>query len=182
MTASARRGPAYCRQLPDAPFVDTRFVHVPTPVVPPLDLARLNDAGSAQNLQPIPRPPSTAASGPKLFHDTSASPPGMNPLQMNLAATLLREEHNRPAAPATTTIARDDANLERKKNTEQMTPAPLTSFQEPGLIHPKPPDVPVPKSERDSHGMGLKHESLSARLARLAAGGNSRRVVPIELV
>lgn len=175
MTASARRGPAYSRQLSDAPFVDTRFIHVQTPVVPTLDLTRLNDAGNAQNLQPIPRPPSIVAPGGKLpFHDTSAFPPEVNPMQVNLAA-MRPEEHNRPADLATT-------NLERQQIPKRRNPELLSSFQDPGLIHPKPPGVPVPRSKRDNHGIELEHESLSARLARLAAGGNSRRVVPIELV
>lgn len=183
MTASARRGAAYSRQLSDAPFVDTRFVHVPAPpVVPPLDLTRLNDTGNAQNPQRMPLPLSSAiASGRTLFHGTSASPPETNPMHMNLPAPF-REEHNSPAGPATTTIASDDTNPDRKQFIQQMTTAPLSSFQDPGLIHPKPPDVPVPRSKRDTHGIESKHESLSARLARLAAGGNSRRVVPVEVV
>lgn len=180
MTASAHRGPAYSCQLSDAPFVDTRFVHVPTPVVPPLDLTRLNDADNARNLQQIPGP---VALGRKLlFHDTGASPPEINPMQMHLAATRRGEEHDRLADSATTTNALDDTHLERKQFTKQRNHAPLiSSFQDPGLIHPKPPDVPVPRSS-GNHGMELKHDSLSARLARLAAGGNSRRVVPVELV
>lgn len=175
MTASARRGLAYSRQHSDAPFVDTRFVHVLTsPIVPPLDFTRLNnDAGNAQNPKPLPRPPSTAvASGRKLFHDTSTSPPEINPM-ISLAAPL-REEHDRPTDPITALRGKDFPG--------SMNPAPQTSFQDSGLIHPKPPDVPVPRSKRENHGVELKHESLSARLARLAVGGNSRRVVPVELV
>lgn len=178
MTASARRGPAYTsRQLSGAPFVDTRFVNVPTPIVPPLDLTRLNDASNAHNLQPFPRPSSTTvAPGRKLFHDTSASPSEINPMQINSAAPL-REEHDRSTDPAaTTTTARGDTNLDLKDFTKQTAPASVSWFQDPGLIHPKPPDIPVSRSKRDDHG----NESLSARLARLAAGGSSRRVVPIE--
>lgn len=187
MTASARRGAAYSRPVSDAPFVDTRFVdtrfvHAPTPIVPPLDLTRLDDAGNAQNLQPIPLPPSIAATDRKLlFHDiVGAPPPVINPMEMNLAAPL-RGEHNRPTDPGNTATAGGDTNLDRKEFTNRVYPAPLSSFQDPGLIHPKPPDVPVPRSERDYHGVELKHESLSARLARLATGGYSRRVVPTEL-
>lgn len=166
MTASARRGPAWSRQLSDAPFVDTRFVHVPTTVVPPLDLTRLNDVGNAHDRQSLPRPLSTVVSGQKLLNDTSTSPPETNPMHMKLAAT----------------IAGGNTDLDPIQFTKHKTPPPLSSFQEPDLIHPKPPDVPVPRSKRDNHGVESKNESLSARLARLAAGGNSRRVVPMELV
>lgn len=185
MTASARRGSAHSRPSTGAPFVDARFVHVQTPaIVPPLDLTRLNDAGNFQHLQELPRSQTTAATtGGGALHDRNpllrgGQPEERNPMQMYRP----RQNLKRSVDPAATSIISDDIALDDQELPKHRSAASKTCFQEPGLTHPKPPDIPVPRAKREMQGMELRRESLSARLARLSAGGNSGRVVPMELV
>lgn len=181
MTASARRGPAYSRPSKDAPFVDTRFVHVP-----PLDFTRLIDVGNSQHLQALPRPQMTAATAGSgapqaknpLIRD--AEPEETNPMQMYRHQP--RQNPDRSVAPATMNIVSDDITSDGQELPKYRNPASKMYFQDPGLTHPKPPDIPAPREKREMQGVGLRRESLSARLARLSAGGSSGRVVPIELV
>lgn len=189
MTASARRGPAYSRPSTDAPFVDTRFVSVPTPaIVPPLDFTRLHDAaGNSRHLQPLSRPQTTAAPiGGGELHDKDpllrdGHPGERNPMRMH-RPNPPRQNLDKSVAPAATNIVGDDIASDGQPLPKHTSPASEPYFQEPGLTHPKPPDIPVPRATTKTQGMELTRESLSARLARLSAGRNSGRVVPIELV
>lgn len=189
MTASARRGPAYSRPSTDAPFVDTRFVHVPTPaIVPPLDFTRLNDVGTSQHLQALPPPQMTAATtGGGTPHARNpilrdAQPEETNPMQTYRHQP--RQNPDRSIALATKNIVSDGITYDGQELPNHRSPASKILFQEPGLSHPKPPDIPAPREKREMQGVGLRRESLSARLARLSAGGSSGmgRVVPMELV
>ncbi|CAM9326580.1 unnamed protein product [Hapterophycus canaliculatus] len=159
MTAPASRGPTYSSR---GPFIDARFVHQPTPaIVPPLDFARLGHESNWPSLRAKSWLPTAATAGSKngCFLPAATSE-AMCPMQVP-GVTPRREEHDTiPGATAT-----------------------RTSIQDPGLTHPRPPSVPAPRAKRGTEGIPLLGlESLSARLARFAAGGTTARVVPIELV
>ncbi|CBJ29406.1 expressed unknown protein [Ectocarpus siliculosus] len=170
MTAPARRGPAYGngRSPTAAPFVDSRFVHLSTSpaVVPPLDFARLNN-------DPSKFPPGDvwsypAAKGGEMLRDRLPTQ-DRNP---NSRQRMRVQARNGPASGHTT---RDDQELHGG-------PAVISSFQAPGLTHPEPPAVPFLRAKPETESKELGRESLSARLARLAAGRTPGRVVPVELV
>ncbi|CAN0119746.1 unnamed protein product, partial [Ectocarpus fasciculatus] len=180
MTAPARRGPAYGNggsPTTGAPFVDSRFVHLSTSptVVPPLDFARLNNDPS--KLPPGDAWPYSAAKGGEILHDRlptldqDGNPKARHRIRKHPAERRLHAR-NSPASGHTTF---DDQEL-------HVGPAVISSFQAPGLTHPRPPAVPVPRAKPETESKELGRESLSARLARLAAGRTPGRVVPVELV
>ncbi|CAM9237127.1 unnamed protein product [Ectocarpus sp. 12 AP-2014] len=170
MTAPARRGPAYgsSRSPTAAPFVDSRFVHLSTSpaVVPPLDLARLNNDPS--QLRSGDTCSYSAAKGGEMLRDRLPTQDG-NP---NSRHRMRVQAHNSPTSDHTT---RDEQDLHGG-------PAVISSFQAPGLTRPKPPAIPFPRAKPETESKELGRESLSARLARLAAGRTPGRVVPVELV
>ncbi|CAM9948008.1 unnamed protein product [Scytosiphon promiscuus] len=177
MTAPACReltyGDSSTLSKTDAYFVDTRFVHLPTPaIVPPLDFARLGNGTHSPSLPEIYQPPTAAAEG--------ATCPKQNP-----GATTRRKNVHITAGPTTmTTAANDESTINSKQGgPDQSSLALSTSIQDPGLRYPRPPSIPPPKAKRDEEGIPLLgRKSLSARLANFTAAGTTGRVVPIELV
>ncbi|CAM9310696.1 unnamed protein product [Ectocarpus sp. 4 AP-2014] len=170
MTAPVRRGPATGngRSPTAAPFVDSRFVDLSTSpaVVPPLDFARLNNDPS--KLRPGDTWSYSAAKGGEMLRDRL-------PTQNGIPNSRHRMRVQARCNPASGHTTRDDQELHGG-------PAVISSFQAPGLTHPEPPAVPFPRAKLETESKELGRESLSARLARLAAGRTSGRVVPVELV
>ena len=178
MTASARRGPAYSRSLADAPFIDTRFVDAPATTatnVPPLDFTWLNGPGSSQHLRANSGSTTTATTRDQTLYGRTGKVEGpMYPVPP------LRKKQTSFSDPATTFGSGTTAD--RHGSNRPRNPAVQTYFQDPGLTHPNPPDIPALESKRAQQSMDSRRESLSARLARLADVGHSARVAPIELV
>lgn len=193
-TASACRGPASSRPFPGAPYVDTRFVYAPTPViVPQLDFTRLN-TNAAGNFtvapyyegEPRPRKASVAAGRSRRVNDSHGARlhGGSSRRRIEPAGWEKRSPDNKRAtAQAAAPFGSTDISAGGQQLPKQRKTVMTASIQEPGLTHPKPPDVPVPITAKQAReGNGPESESLSARLARLAAVGDATKVVPLELV
>ncbi|CAM9666372.1 unnamed protein product, partial [Laminaria digitata] len=173
-TASARRGPASSRPFPGAPYVDTRFVHAPSPVVvPQLDFTRLNNNAADFPVAPYhkgePRPRKAAAAAGRIRRRMRRENWSPNSKRVTAQAAA-------PSGPTDITAGGQQLLPEHRRTII------AASLQEPGLTHPKPPDVPVTRAATAPKGAGSERESLSARLARLATIGDTARVVPLDLV
>lgn len=195
-TAFARRGPTSSRPSPAAPYVDARFVNASPapPVVPPLDFSQLRNNGGffpiAKLFQEHHRPSSEATATAALaasqniyLHhgDLEVALPAGGSSDLSQGTDSRRTVHAELLQDNSALAFEEPIGLQRG-----VTKTIAASLQQPGLSRPRPPDVPVP-------GLGIlgatgrgptssERESLSARLARLAGGGNSGRVVPLELV
>lgn len=184
MTASARRGLPCSLPPTDAPFVDVRFIRGPTPspVVPELDFTRL-----ATNIGNFPVAPLRMKNprfvGKALMGGERSREEHRGTLTEQ-SRHLYRQRHTdgpaigAAAAPSTfdAIVADTDSSL---KLGGRIVAA---SWQQPGLAHPRPPAVPAPASQKKKSANSFGRESLSARIARLAGGSSSQRVVPWNLV
>lgn len=189
MTAPACRGPtdesSSTPSNTDAPFIDTRFVHEPMPtIVPPLDFARLSIDVHSPFVREVPRVPTAATAGAHGRHSPPDAISGAMLPTQTPGSTSRRKKRDMSAGPMpTTAIASDENTVDDQDRPDHSSSAPTSSIQDPGLIHPTPPRIPPPGANRDKEGVPpLGRESLSARLARFAAGGTTGRVVPTELV
>lgn len=168
-TASARRGPAFSRPPQGAPYVDTRFVYAPSPsIAPQLDFNSLNKNDATfpvapyfENRSLIHAIPS-AVSGNQIAEHL---PPGGHIKRYNKRQSEqgFRRKNDAPAFPAALDL---DAALSKHELLNIQDGDITVSFQEPGLTHPKPPEVPIPR---------MKNKKESVELERC-------KVVPVELV
>lgn len=192
-TASARRGPASSRPFPGAPYVDTRFVHAPSPVVvPQLDFTRLNNNAADFPVAPYhegePRPRKAAAAAGRIRRVDDSHDARLHGGNSPRSIERMRRENWSPNSKRVTAqAAAPSGPNDITAGGQQLLPEHRRTFiaaslQEPGLTHPKPPDVPVTRAVTAPKGAGSERESLSARLARLATIGDAARVVPLDLV
>lgn len=189
-TASARRGVASRSPPSGALYLDTRFVHATAtpPIVPLLDLTNLTHGSGtlpvAQHYAESQQPRLSASAG--VLKNTNSGTNNRTRFMGGLQPPprRIRYANGPPSLNAVRSNAAGHAvESPQLTNHESMPILAGASFQAPGLSHPRPPDVPRPTIDKDKGSVvGSGRDSLSARLARLAAGGSSGRVVPLKLV